>query len=54
MHQLNEDIRDKELRLIGSGGEMTMQTVAVTGTLNNGTAISGGVTYTYSGSGWSY
>ena len=21
MHQLNEDIRDKELRLIGSGGE---------------------------------
>ena len=39
--------------LFGSGGEMTMQTVAVTGTLNNGTAISGGVTYTYSG-GWSY
>lgn len=39
--------------LIGSGGEMTMQTVAVTGTLNNGMAISGGVTYTYSG-GWSY
>ena len=40
--------------LIGSGGEMTMQTVAVTGTLNNGTAISGGVTYTYSGGVWSY
>lgn len=40
--------------LFGSGGEMTMQTVAVTGTLNNGTAISGGVTYTYSGGGWSY
>lgn len=40
--------------LFGSGGEMTMQTVAVTGTLNNGTAISGGVTYTYSGDGWSY
>lgn len=40
--------------LIGSGGEMTMQTVEVTGTLNNGTAISGGVTYTYSGDGWSY
>lgn len=39
--------------LFGSGGEMTMQTVAVTGTLNDGTAISGGVTYTYSG-GWSY
>ena len=40
--------------LFGSGGEMTMQTVAVTGTLNDGTAISGGVTYTYSGDGWSY
>lgn len=40
--------------LFGSGGEMTMQTVAVTGTLNNGTAISGGVTYTYSGGVWSY
>ena len=40
--------------LFGSGGEMTMQTVAVTGTLNNGTAISGGVTYTYSGGVWVY
>lgn len=40
--------------LFGSGGEMTMQTVAVTGTLNDGTAISGGVTYTYSGGVWSY
>lgn len=40
--------------LFGSGGEMTMQTVAVTGTLNNGTAISGGVTYTYSGGVWIY
>ena len=40
--------------LFGSGGEMIMQTVAVTGTLNNGTAISGGVTYTYSGGVWSY
>ena len=40
--------------LFGSGGEMIMQTVAVTGTLNDGTAISGGVTYTYSGGVWSY
>lgn len=40
--------------LFGSGGEMTMQTVAVTGRLNDGTAISGGVTYTYSGGVWSY
>lgn len=40
--------------LFGSGGEMTMQTVAVTGTLNDGTAVSGGVTYTYSGGVWIY
>ena len=54
-HSGSSSSRDAMLAgLFGSGGEMIMQTVAVTGTLNNGTAISGGVTYTYSGGVWSY
>ena len=28
MHQLNEDIRDKEVRLIGSGGELYIFPIA--------------------------